>query len=161
MAKKRVAGLNYNFRYFDLENETTTLISPVEGYQNLPLLPLELFCESIEYIIPDVQRRVWMAKSKCQGRISSLSDDEQASIRLYTMEWEPYHQCLNAKLNEVLRSENRQKLTQWFPYLKLFLRAVCKLPSIGMFTVRRGIKMNLSHKYTQDQIYTWYATIHI
>ncbi|CAF1084889.1 unnamed protein product [Didymodactylos carnosus] len=148
----------HNTRYFDIKNEPITLTSPVEGYQHLPLQSLEIACQSIEHLIPDIQRRVWIAKENCCDRETSsdLSQDEQGAIRLYTMEWEPNDQCLYALLNNTLRIEDRQKLKPWFSYLKLILTALFKLPSVHA-TVWRGVKADLSNEYVKDHIYTWYG----
>ncbi|CAF1216652.1 unnamed protein product [Didymodactylos carnosus] len=145
-------------RLLDIKNEQITLLSPIEGYQNKPLLPLEIACEPIEYLVPDIQRHVHLAKNNSSQQVSSdgLTHDEQASICLYTMEWEPHEQRLYFVLNRTLWSEDRQQLKPWFDYLKLFLTALFKLPSI-VTTVWRGIKLDLSSDYLEEQIYTWYG----
>jgi hypothetical protein len=57
-------------------------------------------------------------------------------------------------LNERLRSEKRSDLSSWHSYLKLFLTALYKLPSIKK-AIWRGIRGDVSHLYQKD--YIWWG----
>ncbi|CAF0728027.1 unnamed protein product [Adineta steineri] len=72
-----------------------------------------------------------------------LSQDESASIHLYTMEWKVHDNSLYAMLNRTLRLADRRKLQPWFRYLKLFLTAFFRLPPSKYGTVWRGIPEDL------------------
>ncbi|CAF4346858.1 unnamed protein product [Rotaria magnacalcarata] len=66
------------------------MLMPIEGYEKKPLVTLEEAVEPIVPYVPDVQRKVYIAKMKC-AKLSpgNLSIDEAASINLYSMEWGP------------------------------------------------------------------------
>ncbi|CAF1224295.1 unnamed protein product [Didymodactylos carnosus] len=145
-----------NLRYFDIEDEPRKMLLPIEGYELVPLMSLEMAVKPLEQLIPDIQRKVYVAKENSQEPQDSLSKDESGSIHLYTMEWEPHSQCLYFVLNTALRAENRQELKPFFPYLKLFLIALLKLPSEKR-TVWRGVKLNLSEQYVKGNTVTWWG----
>lgn len=128
----------------DVGDEPTQFLNPIGGYQNQPLLPLEEACKPLEKLLPDLRRRVWIAKKNCSHPADGLTVDESASIQLYTMEWD---NSLYASLNKELRKSNRQGLHLWFPYLKLFLTALFKLPSYRG-VIWRGINGDLSDQYS-------------
>ncbi|CAF1574546.1 unnamed protein product [Didymodactylos carnosus] len=112
----------------DIVDEPRTMLPPIDGYQHVLLMPLERAVQSLE--IFDLLTKVHIAKSNCQKLTGSLTQDEAASIYLYTMEWSPKNQCLYYLLNHALRYERGEKFKRWFPYLKLLLTALYKLPSV-------------------------------
>ncbi|CAF1074261.1 unnamed protein product [Didymodactylos carnosus] len=60
-------------------------------------------------------------------------------------------------LNETLRAENRDNLKAWFLFLKLFLFALEKLPSVAQ-PVYRGVKdVDLSDKYINGEKFVWWG----
>ena len=119
-------------------------------------MSLEIAVESIIPFCPDVQRRVCIAKANCEEPADSLTCDESAAIYLYTMEWEPKSECLYAVLNSTLRAEARHKLKPWFPYLKLLLTALFKMPSHKL-VIWRGVPLDLRASYEVGRQYTWWA----
>jgi len=70
------------------------------------------------------------------------------------MEWK--ETSLHRVLNEALRSENRQALKIWFPYLKLFDTALDLLPTVKE-SVWRGVPLDIGKNYTRNQIFTWWT----
>lgn len=151
---KNMAGLD---RFVDVSQESGKLLEPIEGYQSLPLVTLEIAVESIVDTCPDVRRRAWIAKTNCDLLKDGLAQDESAAIYLYTAEWQPQHKCVYAVLNSTLRSKNRDKLIQpWFPYMKLLLMALFKLPS-HTTTVWRGVRLDLRTVYEVGKTYTWWG----
>ncbi|CAF1656786.1 unnamed protein product, partial [Didymodactylos carnosus] len=149
-------------RFFDIEKQqprtTPEHLIPIEGYQHLPLVSVEKAVETLEMLVPDIQRRAYFAKQYCDGLSSStlgpLTTDEAAAIYLYTTEW---HHSLYVALNQILRSKQRSRLLEpWLLYLKLILTALFKLKSENK-TVWRGIKLNLSEQYEDNQLYTWWG----
>ncbi|CAF3982810.1 unnamed protein product, partial [Adineta steineri] len=86
-----------------------------------------------------------------------LSQDESASIHLYTMEWKVHDNSLYAMLNRTLRLADRRKLQPWFRYLKLFLTAFFRLPPSKYGTVWRGIPEDLSSLYPKGKQFTWWG----
>ncbi|UJR18546.1 hypothetical protein I4U23_005453 [Adineta vaga] len=111
--------INNTFEELDDANR-----NPIIGYENLSAMTLE---DSIKEIIPlvsEVKDYVSRAKLKCKKHSTSLTEDESASIYLYSMPIS-FFGCLN----ESLRAKNRQALKPWFTFLKLFFNALEKLPS--------------------------------
>ncbi|CAF5116498.1 unnamed protein product, partial [Rotaria sp. Silwood1] len=133
-----------NHRVSDIKNEPIIMLSPIEGYEDNPILPLEISVESLEAIVTNIARNAWIAKERTSEKTSDdLTQEESAAIHLYTMEWKPANNSLYALLNAALRSEDRDCLVPYFYYLKLLLSALWKLPSVRK-TVWRGVKADLS-----------------
>jgi len=61
-------------------------------------------------LIDNLAQNIWISKHNCQNPEDSLTQDESASIHLYTMEWNDSQQSLYVKLNRTLRCVNRQEL---------------------------------------------------
>ncbi|CAF0981997.1 unnamed protein product [Didymodactylos carnosus] len=75
----------------------------------------------------------------------------------YTMEWDVPSESLYSILNCALRDADRQNLRPWYRYLKLFLTALYKLPSIPHQTVWRGVREDLSDEYCVGDERAWWA----
>lgn len=148
-----------SFRFGDVANEPTRIRLPaIEGYSSAPLLPLE---EAIEYITSDykddLRKQASLAKNKCKTQVHDiLSIDELAAIRLYTMEYHPKEKSIYRLFNSNLRSERRNLLVPWFPYLKLLITALFKIPS-QRCTLFRGVKGDLSANYQVGKNIIWWA----
>ena len=69
--------------------EPRRMLQPIEGYKNKPLVSLEQAIEPVVKFCPDIRRRAYVAKERCSHPQDELSQDESASIHLYTMDWEP------------------------------------------------------------------------
>jgi hypothetical protein len=134
-------------RYTDLRDEPVTrLLAPITGYQDMPLVSLEASIEPVSQLFDGIEGNAWVAKENSQNPADGLSQDESASIHLYTMQFGSDLSLYHA-LNKDLRSENRQSLKPWFSFLKLFLTALHKLPSKAQI-VWRGVRgEDLSAKY--------------
>jgi hypothetical protein len=125
--------------------------SPIYGYQNLPLMTLE---EAVEKIVPFVDRTakyVHDAKQKCNRDLNILTWDESAAIYLYTMST-PFF----SKFNDMLREEKRDSLKPWFAFLKLFMSALEKLPSLAG-TVWRAASSDVGSFSLDDDSKTWWS----
>jgi hypothetical protein len=129
----------------------------IEGYEDFPLLPLDVSVEPLENIIPNIARNSWIAKERTNEKPSNgLTREESASIHLYTMEWKSNNQSLYLNLNTALRAQNRDVLVPYFGYLKLILSALWKLQSVKK-TVWRGIKADLSSQYPVGKTFVWWG----
>eukprot|EP00667_Euglena_gracilis_P002540 EG_transcript_2542 len=80
-----------------------------------------------------------------------LNEDEIGAIFLYTLESPLYK-----NLNKLLRQRQRKGLKTLFPYLKLLLTALHKLPPCRL-TVFRGVKADLAGKYTKNDEVVWWG----
>ncbi|CAF1450934.1 unnamed protein product [Rotaria sordida] len=136
-------------------NETQpTVKTPLSGYEKQPLMSLEEALKPVDHLIEDLRRHVAIAKGNCRKPKDGLTPDESASIMVYSMEWEesPLYKILNV----ALRSEDRHKIKPWFPYLKLLMTALHKLPSFQGI-VWRAVQIDLSNQYTKGQRMNWWS----
>ncbi|CAF2046777.1 unnamed protein product [Rotaria magnacalcarata] len=144
-------------RITDVTQEPLQFIVPITGYEGMPLVSLEKAVEPLVPILPAVQSHVYVAKQLCENPADGLTQDESASIMLYTMGWEPLHKCLYCVLNDTLRSREReQKLKPWYLYMRLFLNGLFRLPSLSK-TAYRGVKLDLSKNYFEGKTIVWWG----
>jgi len=144
-------------RLLDIAKEPLEILTPIAGYEDMPIVPLEIAVEPLLPFLPSVQIYAYTAKQRCKDPPDDdLTIDESASIMLYSMGWEPLEECLYVVLNATLRSSDRSKLKPWLLYLKLFLTAISRLPSISGH-VYRGVKLDLSVHYPIDKTIVWWG----
>ncbi|CAF1650221.1 unnamed protein product [Rotaria magnacalcarata] len=127
-------------RFLDVNFEPQRRLGPIEGYELKSLVSLEEAVKPLEKLIKNIQAYVWTATGNCEEPKDGLTPDERSAIYLYTME------CMYREVNAALRSEQRQTLTPYFSYLKLFLTALWKLDSVRD-VIWRGVKGNLADQY--------------
>ncbi|CAF0904311.1 unnamed protein product [Adineta steineri] len=125
--------------------------SPIFGYEDPSILTLEEAMEKLIPLIPDVLTYVMTAKRKYYRHSGLLMPDESAAIYLYSMP-SSFYSCLN----KALRAENRHALKPWFAYLKLFMTALKKLPSIKA-VVWKGIYGDVSSVFDNNNIDIWWS----
>ena len=141
-------------RFGDIEASNKRL-PPVYGYHAEELVAIEQALQPIESQIKELPRFIKIAKKHCHYPSEhGLSKDQSASIYLYTMEWGDT--TLYRVLNKALRSENRQALKIWFPYMKLFDTALDKLPTVRG-AVWRGVPLDIGKFFVRDQTLTWWS----
>ena len=134
---------------------TPTRLPPVYAYQTHPLLPLRQALDPVVSQINSLDEYIKIAKRECHFPSEhGLNRDESASIYIYTMDWGK--QSLYRVLNALLRNKDRRVLVPWYYYLKLFDAALKKLPSVQT-SLWRGINMNITKNYSEDQELTWWA----
>jgi hypothetical protein len=143
-------------RFTDVAQEPLEFLTPIVGFEEMPLVSLEEAVQRLIHLLPTVQSHVYVAKQRCINPVDGLSQDESASIMLYTMEWQPSNKCLYTVLNATLRSEDREKLKPWFSYLRLFIGALNRLPPYRD-TVYRGVKLDLSDEYPKGKTIVWWG----
>ncbi|CAF3911731.1 unnamed protein product [Adineta steineri] len=144
-------------RVSDIVKEPQKMLMPIRGYEEMPIVPLEEAVAPLISILPEIQDYAYVAKQRCESvPPNDLTQDESASIILYSMEWEPHEKCLYFALNTALRSEDRRKLKPWFSYLKLILTALEKLPSTRC-NVFRGVNLDLTNQYTEGKTFVWWG----
>src|SRR3984957_15887930 len=144
-------------RLTDIAQEPIEMLLPISGYEKKPLVPLEEAVKPLVPLLPAVQSYAYAAKQRCKKPADGLTQDQSAAIMLYSMGWEPLEECLYVALNDTLRSVDREKLNPWFLFLKLFLTALTRLPSIPHLTVYRGIKLDLSEHYQKGDTIIWWG----
>ncbi|CAF0950106.1 unnamed protein product [Adineta steineri] len=124
--------------------------SPIFGYEDSPILTLEEAVEELIPLVPDILASVTTAKIKYKHS-DLLTQDESAAIYLYSMP-PPFH----SSLNNTLRAGDRHALKRWFAYLKLFMTALNKLPSIKA-RVWRGVYGDIGSVFVKNKIETWWS----
>ncbi|CAF3989888.1 unnamed protein product [Rotaria sp. Silwood2] len=125
-----------------------TAKTPLSGYEKEPLMSLEEALKPVDHFIEDLPRQIAEAKRNCTMPKDGLTQDESASIMIYTMEWG--ETSLYKRLNVALRSKDKNKIKPWFSYLKLFMTALHKLPSF-QGVVWCTTQIDLSKEYTKGQ----------
>lgn len=143
-------------RFSDIGVLPKRMLAPIEGYEHVPLVTLEEAVEPLVGIVPKIKRNVFIVMQNFNELEDDLSTDESASIMLYTLESMPHENSLYVILNATLRSEQRQKLTPWFLYLRLLLTALARLPSERHFVVR-GVKEDLQAQYPKGSTFIWWG----
>jgi hypothetical protein len=130
-------------------------LPPVYGYHSQKLVSLEQALEPIVSQIDELPRYIKIAKRHCRHPSEhGLTHDESAAIYIYTMEWD--ETSLYRVLNNTLRSENREDLKIWFPYLKLFDTGLNKLPTVKE-VIWRGVPLDIGKNFTKNQLVTWWS----
>jgi hypothetical protein len=148
---------NESSRFTDISDEPVdNLLAPIRGYEDQSLLPLTETINPISGLFKNIRDNVFVALYNSRNPADDLTQQESASIHLYTMQF-PGESSLYTLLNQSLRAENREDLKPWFSFLKLFLTALYKLPSQSQ-TVWRGIKnVDLSSKYKKGTTFAWWG----
>ncbi|CAF4490268.1 unnamed protein product [Rotaria socialis] len=144
-------------RITDVAQESLDILAPISGYAKSPLVSLEEAVVPLVPIVADIQSHAYIAKLKCKKPVDNLTQDESASIMLYTMGWEPLDECLYVVLNNTLRATDRQqKLKPWYLYLRLFINALFRLPLLSI-AAYRGVKLDLSNRYIEGETIVWWG----
>ncbi|CAF4658062.1 unnamed protein product [Rotaria sp. Silwood1] len=148
---------NRNLRLTDIAKEPLKFLAPIRRYEYKPLVSLEQAVEPLASLLPSIQNYASLAKQRCGEPADGLTQNESAAIMLYSMGWEPLDQCLYVALNAALRSPKRRNLKPWLLFLKLFISALSRLPSIPNQIVYRGVKLDLHEKYKKGNTVTWWG----
>ncbi|CAF2157640.1 unnamed protein product [Rotaria magnacalcarata] len=151
------ATIQRRLRITDVAEESLKFLAPIGGYSRMPLVSLEEAVKPLVPILPDVQSHAYIAKQNCKKPADKLTQDESASIMLYTMGWEPPEECLYVVLNTTLRATDRQqKLKPWYLFLRLLLNALFRLPLLPTIAYR-GVKLDLSRRYIEGETIVWWG----
>ncbi|CAF4054362.1 unnamed protein product, partial [Adineta steineri] len=150
MAQEMMSTQKNGFVHRKISQLQDANYSPIYGYQDLSVTTLEDAVQTVQLYVPNVEAYANQAKEKCKKN-TELTLDESAAIYLYTMPT-PFH----LRLNEKLRAENVDDLKPWFSFLKLFITALGKLPSLAI-TVWRGVAEDISNGFFQEAVQTWWT----
>ena len=130
-------------------------LPPIYGFRGEKIVSLETALKPIESDIDELPYYIKTAKRHCHFPSEhGLSKDQSAAVYIYTMEWGDT--TLYRVLNNALRSEDRQALKIWFPYLKLFDTALDKLPTVKG-NLWRGVSLDIGKNFTNNQLLTWWS----
>lgn len=136
---------------------------PIQGLETVPLVS---FMEAVDRMkevgIPDLAAvavgcKAHIQSQRAQGELPDGPDDEQAcAICLYTAAWDSWEDSFYAKMNTILRSEDRPNLTPYMRMLKLIVAGLCNRPPF-VGCVWRGVKKNLLSMYPKGSRVTWWG----
>ncbi|CAF1228265.1 unnamed protein product [Rotaria sordida] len=143
-------------RFLDAGEEPDQALTPIEGYEKLPLVSLIDAIQPIKSLLHNADSMTETARRNSRKPADNLTPDESAAIHLYTMQWPEPYPSLYSILNQKLRSKHRETLIPWFLFLKLFFTGLYKLPSFNG-TIWRGVLGNLTGQYDEDHIW-WGAS---
>lgn len=146
-----------NHRFIDADEEPNKILVPIEGYEKCDLLSLEQAVESIKKLLHNIEAMVYTALQNSRESGDDITVDESAAIHIYTLEWPESYNSLYRLLNLTLRSEKRNELKPWFPYLKLILAALYKLPPVKK-TVWRAVCGDVSNQYQKYKIWWGFSS---
>lgn len=143
-------------RIMDVD-ETPRHLAPVKGLGSVPLMSLMDATVHLITSLVGLQGCVATAMRFAHERTSrqgpdpyGLTEDMVACIYLYTTE------VVFGALNSCLRSENREGVKRFFPFLRLLLASLQRLPSYSGI-VYRGSKKDLSKSYTIGQSFSLWS----
>jgi len=111
-------------------NEQLNFMNPIDDLFSVPIINFESSLSRISE--PSLLKYITISKQFSEDYLFNhpediLSVDEIAAINLYTREWEsPIYKLLNVDL----RKQDRTVLKKWFPYLRLLLSGLLKLPEL-------------------------------
>ncbi|UJR07168.1 hypothetical protein I4U23_011456 [Adineta vaga] len=134
----------------DISHRSQENIKPINDYQQGELVSLEQACQPLENLLDaELQLYITVARLNSQQSKHGLTQDESASIYLYTMEWNQPQHSLYVLLNQVLCTMDRNQLQSWSKYLKLLFTALFKLPYVEYHTVWRGVAKDIRENYRE------------
>lgn len=141
-------------------DEGLSNLNPIHGLADAPDLSLADACEAAKCHVGlkdwDSAIAIYAASKKAKklakaGELDPLSKEEAMALHIYTQESKFYKVC-----NTALRAQDRAKILPFFPYLKLVLRGLRKLPALDT-TVYRGVKLDLSSTYPELEEFIWWG----
>jgi hypothetical protein len=95
-------------RSYDIYKEPLTHLTPISIPDQKSSVSLDKAVEPLTCLLPNLETFVCIAKEKCENPGDGLTQDESASIMLYTMDWQPssihhvaliYHQIKMTSIN--------------------------------------------------------------
>ncbi|CAF0920755.1 unnamed protein product [Adineta ricciae] len=134
------------------------IIESIQDYEQEQLVSLEQACQPLETLLgAELSLYVTVAKLNCQQPKHELSQDEAASVYLYTMEWDQPQNSLHILLNQALCHSNENQLHPWLKYLKLLFTALFKVPYGECHRVWRGISKDVREDYREGDEMSWWT----
>jgi hypothetical protein len=138
------------------KDERPDVMPAIEGVMATPRVDFAAALRAAERAVKGLsgameEARAYAKKVVASKRALGLSEDEAAAVHVYTMASAFYRQ-----LNAALRDQDRAKAKPFFPYLRLFLEAVGRLPS-SADPLWRGVGADLRAQYPSGGEVTWWG----
>ena len=156
MAQKEAVRTDHS-RYLDVNQEPKTILAPLPSLTNTtPLLSLRDAVKDLQHLLPDLDKHVSYSLQKCQKPKDGLTQDQSASLYLYSLQWPEGQNSFYTALNRTLRSEDRLRFVPFQAYYHLFMSALDKLPSV-QDRLWRGVNGDISHQYFKGTVHVWWG----
>jgi len=156
------AQTNVVSRITQCEHEPLAVLPPLKGIENQPLVTLIEATRSLTNLLIDLDDYVKRSLSFAEDLLfegkdpNGLTKDEIAAINLYTLGWENAENSLYAVLNLRLRLTDRTQAKPFFPYLRLIISGLTKLPKLQI-PLYRGVKKSLTQDYVKGRKFYWWG----
>ena len=138
--------------------ELQRILNLIEDDENIPLVSLKEAVNQLVSLVPELDQMVSTVAKTPNTANDGLTNDESSSISLYSIEWKPRDKSFHVILNTTLQTANRILLKPWFPYLKLIMTALAKLPSDSThLTLYHAVKLNLIAQYPVGRSFVWWG----
>ena len=149
----------------DVERELTNT-EYIDGVYTAPVLgiaaAIKYWLDNMRQKFPDEQSRRMMVRADKSFEVMSaardlpngVTPDMAAAINIYTQDSPLYKM-----LNKLLRDRNGPELIPLFPYLRLLLSALHKMPLTPMDVYRgvKGHKAEIMAQYTEGRPFVWWS----
>ncbi|MGL4552080.1 MAG: ADP-ribosyltransferase domain-containing protein, partial [Gemmataceae bacterium] len=145
----------YLERLEDVKDEVGAELPAIVGILDAPVVP---FADAVVPVLGQVGGlEGYVRRSQEFGRVAAgrslagLTADEVAALHLYTCETAFYR-----RINAALRDAARTRVAAFYPYLRLFLSALGKLPG-RPGSLWRGVNLDLLHQYPLGATVVWWG----
>ena len=119
-----------NQRFSDVSEEPDKILPPLPPMVPASsILSLHRAVEPIHHLVNDLPNKVSYSLDRCKNPQDGLTQEESATIYLYTLQWPLGQDSFFTMFNRALRDENRAKMIPFQHYYQLFMAAFSKLPS--------------------------------
>ncbi len=137
-------------------DEVASAMPAITDLHSTPRVDVLTALRAIASVLPGAesaarQAVAWATRAAKTAKALGLDADEAAAVHVYTMASQFYR-----RLNAALRDEDRAKVRPFFPFLRLFLDAMARLPSTSA-PLWRGVAANLSAQYVEGREVVWWG----
>ncbi len=137
-------------------DETSVAMPALEGVMATPRVDFAAALRAAERAVSGLAgameaARAYARQSVAAKRSLGLDEDEAAAVHVYTMASAFYKQ-----LNAALRDPDRSRAKPFYPFLRLFLEAVARLPGTDA-PLFRGVGADLHAQYPNGGEVTWWG----
>ena len=137
-------------------DETADAIPAIEGVMATPRVDFAAALREAERAVKGLKEAMEAARAYAKRSVAAkkslgLDEDEAAAVHVYTMASVFYRQ-----LNAALRDRDRARAKPFYPFLRLFLEAVGRLPA-SADPLWRGVGADLRAQYPSGAEVTWWG----
>ena len=129
----------------------------LQDCQRQPLVSLKQALQPLHGIVPELDQmfQIVQVRDRQDDDNDSLSLDQSASIRLYTLQRRSSQFSFGYLLDRILDLQTYPQVLPWFLYLRLFFDALSKLPSNTVSRLYRAMEIDTRDVYNKGDEVTW------